>query len=422
MLFEFTRFFKGWLYVRLEGGTPERFFNLCANHNILIWNIKQYQGYYEFSISLPAFLTIRPLVRKTHTKVRIQKRQGMPFFMHRYRKRKMFVLGLIFCAVMLGTSTRYIWCIQITGNSIYSSETIGRYLNSQGYYCGALKSKLDCNAIEEDLRLEFPDIIWVSARINGTKFSVEVKESLLAGKSGTDLITNEGDVATDENVAYDIVATEDGTIDHLITRRGCAMIRAGDQVKKGDILVNGMVPICSDDGVTIDYIQVMSDADIFIRRNYNYKNSFSLVINKHSYTGRQLNVIRCKFAGFSLKIPFGISRYDMYDTISESFQLHFFEDLYLPVWIERTVLKEYSDENECIDERTAKHKAQEQFNEDLRKLEEKGVEILKKNVIIDIVGNDCRTTGDLEVVERTGGYRRSQIINLEEGQAINEFN
>ena len=78
MFFQFTRFFRGYLKLRLNGYAPERFFNLCANHDILLWDLSYCGDTYEFYMSLPAFREIRPLVKKTKTRVTILQRRGLP--------------------------------------------------------------------------------------------------------------------------------------------------------------------------------------------------------------------------------------------------------------------------------------------------------------------------------------------------------
>lgn len=93
MLLSVIKYFKGYVYVRLSGYAPERFLNLCGSHDILIWNLKSTKDGYEFCISVAGFKQLRPILKKTRTHIRIQKRYGMPFELYHYRKRKMFAHG-----------------------------------------------------------------------------------------------------------------------------------------------------------------------------------------------------------------------------------------------------------------------------------------------------------------------------------------
>ena len=78
MLLSVIKYFKGYVYVRLSGYAPERFLNLCGSHDILIWNLKSTEDGYEFCISVAGFKQLRPILKKTRTHIRIQKRYGMP--------------------------------------------------------------------------------------------------------------------------------------------------------------------------------------------------------------------------------------------------------------------------------------------------------------------------------------------------------
>ena len=52
MFLSILKFAKGFVLVRLSGYAPERFFNLCSNHDILIWNLVYTEDAYEFCISI----------------------------------------------------------------------------------------------------------------------------------------------------------------------------------------------------------------------------------------------------------------------------------------------------------------------------------------------------------------------------------
>ena len=74
------RYLSGYVCVELTGYATERFLNLCTNHDINLWNMDHKEDTYTFCMSLEDFWKIRPMVRKTRTKIRITKRCGWPFF------------------------------------------------------------------------------------------------------------------------------------------------------------------------------------------------------------------------------------------------------------------------------------------------------------------------------------------------------
>lgn len=127
MFAEKLKFFQGYVRVRLTGYAPERFLNLCSNRNILIWNLEYREEHYEFCISVRGFRQLKPLLRKTKTRLIILQRYGLPFWLHRYRKRKLFFGGIFFCGAALYVLSLFIWNIQIQGNQHQTDSTkIGR--------------------------------------------------------------------------------------------------------------------------------------------------------------------------------------------------------------------------------------------------------------------------------------------------------
>ena len=68
MFLSLIKFFRGFLLVRLSGYSPERFLNLCSNHDILIWDLKNQNGCYEFHISIAGYRRLKPLLKKNKDK------------------------------------------------------------------------------------------------------------------------------------------------------------------------------------------------------------------------------------------------------------------------------------------------------------------------------------------------------------------
>lgn len=80
MLIAVLQYISGYLRIRVEGYSPERFINLCSYHGIYLWNLKPCGHAYEMNISVRGFRELKPVIRKTRTKVVIMERAGFPFY------------------------------------------------------------------------------------------------------------------------------------------------------------------------------------------------------------------------------------------------------------------------------------------------------------------------------------------------------
>ena len=102
------KYIRGYLRIRVSGFSPERFMNLCSNKGILLSNIVREGDVYYMNINLKGFWALRPIVRKTGTRVVVLQRYGLPFFLPKLLKRKVFVGGLVFAVAFWLWSSLFI--------------------------------------------------------------------------------------------------------------------------------------------------------------------------------------------------------------------------------------------------------------------------------------------------------------------------
>ena len=101
--------------------------------------------------------------------------------------------------------------VDVSGNSHYSTQVLTDYLQQESIGYGTLKKNINCEKVEMILRDHFPDIIWVSARVAGTRLCLEVEELLPGATAGLQETQTE---------ATDLLADVSGTVDSIVVRRG----------------------------------------------------------------------------------------------------------------------------------------------------------------------------------------------------------
>ena len=173
------KWYRGYLKCTLYGGNLERFFNMCQNHEICIWNMNYTDEKCIACIFLNDFWKIRKFIKKTKIKIRINERHGLAFVLYHLQIRKGLWIGFLMFIILLYAMTSCIWKIEYTGNSYYTDECLTKYLiHNEGVYFGMLKSRINAPNMEENLRLNFSDISWVSVRTEGTSLLVEIEEMI----------------------------------------------------------------------------------------------------------------------------------------------------------------------------------------------------------------------------------------------------
>ncbi len=388
------KYIAGYLKIQITGYSPERFLNMCSHHKIDLWNLTSCGHAYEMNISVHDFRKLKPILRKTKTKVKVKERCGFPFFLQKYKKRQLFTVGLLFCTIFLFFMTTFIWNIQIEGNYKYSEEEIQKALKQQEIYVGQMKNHIHCDDIAAYLRKNYTDVIWVSASIEGICLKIQVKEN-------TDRTFKEENEISE--APSDIVADKDGIITDIITRQGMPLVHIGDTVKKGDCLVSGNIPVYNDAKEIIAYQYVTSDADILAQTESPYEEQLLSEHNVLKETGKKKWGIwldtgkkRCYF-GYNSPAGYAYSKIFEKET-----QISICSQLNLPMSFGILEYRECDLQTENYEETESRRILSENFHRFCKKLEEKGVQILQNSVKIYTGVERTTAKGILTLNEKIG--------------------
>ena len=131
----------GYINIKVEGYFVERFINKCINEGIFFWNIKREKSTIAYmNVGIRDFKKLCKISKETKCKVKILEKKGLPFFLNRYRKRKIFLILIVLIGLVLFTLSKFIWNINIEGiNNINESEIIS-VLDEKGLKVGKIKN------------------------------------------------------------------------------------------------------------------------------------------------------------------------------------------------------------------------------------------------------------------------------------------
>lgn len=218
-----------------------------------------------------------------------------------------------------------------------------------------------------------------------------------------------GDAAEQEEIktaknefGSDLVAEEDGVIVNMVTRQGVPQVSVGMEVKKGDILVSGSVPVYNEDATVKFYQYYDADADVYIRRQLRKKEELPLHYEKKEYTGEEKKEMLLSIMDKDLVFRMGKIKYENYDKITDKKQVKLLENFYLPFYYGKSVNREYIVTDNIYTEKEVKAIFSEKLIKYIESLEEKGVQIIKKNVTINKNQKKWQMNMDFQIVEKTG--------------------
>ena len=382
-------FLKNIIEICILGESTERFLNMCSYHNIKLFDVRKTEDGCFMKIHASDFFLLKNIIKKSHVKVRIVRKEGIYFQFKKQAKRKIFFIASFFCLLLLWIGSRFLWGIKIEGNYAVTDDLIIDYLQENGIYYGMPLSQISIYDLKTNLRNTYDEITWVSIYLEGTNLHISLKENDTI-KPKTPSISTHTDLITDET----------GIVESVLVRKGTAMVKVGDEVTKGDILISGKIEISGEDGTIQEIRSCKADGDVSLLYNYPIEERISLEYLTKEYTGRSMEKKELFYFDKQLPIPKFKIPYIKYDSISEKMEFPIFDFFSLPLEIKNIIYREY----QMIKKKHTNSEAEKLLTKNLDKiivsLEEKGVQIIEKNVKINTNSAYLYMTGNL-VVRKT---------------------
>ena len=142
------------------------------------------------------------------------------------RARWVLAAAAAIAGAALLAASRVMWRIEIVDAGTYDAD-IRIALTELGVTVPALRSQVDIGALRDALEWRYPRIAWFECGWRGSTLVVRPVEGVLPR---TD---------SDSDGACDVVASRDGVVQTVVTKAGTPVVKAGDIVRAGDVLIKG---------------------------------------------------------------------------------------------------------------------------------------------------------------------------------------
>lgn len=390
---------KGYLILKVKGISCDRFINLCMKNNLNLWNICEDNNCRTFRISAKSFKDLEQYIKKSGVELEILNKKGLPYIFYRYKKRKIFLLGLLLFIGLIYSFSFFIWDINITGEEIYTDEQIIKKLKEYDIKLGTPKSKINCSTLEKMLRDDYEDIAWISCELKGTRLNISINETILPEN------------IKENEKPCNIIAVKDGIITDIYVESGTKVMNKGDEVKKGDILITGAINLYNDYDELIETSYVPANGEIYAIVSYDYNDTFELSHYEKEYTGESKKYYGLCIADNVIEPYKPKTNYNNYDLTQNDKKLKLGNVFYLPFSLKENIIDEYEPVLMTYTTEEAQSKAQMKLNSYIDELSKKGVEILENNVKIEIGDDICTSRGTIVTKERIGVPADITIIN-----------
>ena len=375
----------GYVDIVIEGYYIEQFINICNTRQINLWNIKKENSIKVFaSIQISDFRKLKQICKKTKCKIKIQNKKGLPFIIKKYKKRKFFFLFLLLIVITIIILSNFIWNIEIEGETDIPKEEILELVKSEGLEIGKLKRTIDTKEIINKIRLERDDISWVGIEIEGTNAIIKIVEA------------DEKPEIIDDSEYCSIVADKNAMILKVSAQNGTPLVKEGDIVTKGDIIVAGWM-----EGKYTGKQYVHAQGEVQAKVWYTTTEKVYLQETKKVETGQAESSYSVMINNFQINLPKSLPKFQKYDTIEENKKLKLFSNFYLPLELITYTYKEYEEVVVIHSVEEAKQIGLEKSKETL-KTELEGKEILDTQVKVKQEADYIEVQVTYEVEENIG--------------------
>ena len=281
-----------------------RFIKKCIDNNINLYNISYVKDKMVVLIDVKDYLKIKRL--NYYSKIRVVKYDGL-LNIKKIIKDNMFYISVIFLSfIWMNLLTNYIVDIKI----IHSNNGIRRLLkeeldknNVKRFSLAYSFEELD-NITKKILADNKNNLEWVSIKKDGMKYIVRAEERIIKSEEVSDK-------------PRDIVASKDAYITKVISSKGNVLVRQGEYVKKGTVLISGKITLYEDvKGVTsasgsvygnvwyectVETPKEISSERLTGRKRYNLNVGNKILLRNKYQNFRQKNIKEIKIFGLKIK-------------------------------------------------------------------------------------------------------------------------
>ena len=230
MLNRFIRWGRGSVSVRVRGATIERFLNACARADVHLREVRRVDAAeLTCRLSIRDLRVLRHHMGRTGCRLHIMGRQGAPFLLARFLRRRVLVAGCGLLLALWFVLGNFLWVIDLRIDPGLPRDAVTARLRELGVYTGAPSWTIDEPLVRALLINSFEEVGYATVARQGNAARVEVR----ARNVDPELL--------DEGAHTGIAATRDGIITGLTVTGGEAIVKRGDTVEKGDLLITALV-------------------------------------------------------------------------------------------------------------------------------------------------------------------------------------
>lgn len=376
MLLRFLRWMAGYVLFVGTGGYPEKFMNLAARANVILWQVKNSKGVFQAKVAKSQYRQLRRPAKKAGMRLRVKKRKGFPFFMRRYRHRLGILLGIALFFVTIWFLSLHVWVINVSGNDEISEERVIAVMEEIGVKPGVKVAGLDAELLEQAAMVKLKDVSWMAINFQGSVVNVELKERDAPPEA----------VPIEE--PCNLKAAYPGQVVRLEVTSGVTVVEEGDAITQGQILVSGVF----EDSLEGKSHYQHASGKVIARTRRQLSVEVPLTQTERIPTGETVTRRKLKLFGLELPLTLNPEPGAGYIVEEDKEQLRLLGNK-LPLEVTTQVWTLQREETVTLTEQEAKKQGEDKLKE-LEETVMKDRKIVDRKLTAEVKDGVCRVTAD----------------------------
>lgn len=312
-------FFNNTAKVRIDGLNLDKLYKIFKKKGFVISNVKR-TTYKQIIFNIKSGQVKRLLATLTQPcyNITIEKYNGVSSIINFLKQRIGILIGVFLLFITVGFASNLTWNIEVYGNDTISTQQIVECLDLAGISIG------------KGLNLETVEYAEGYLQQNLEKASL-----VSVIKKGSSVIVNIKEIRTSsvmENIGEQVhlVAEFDGVITSINNIEGTLLVKVGDVVKKGDVLIAGYFY-----DLNKNQISCIAMGDIFANVWYTESVNFKTVETIMTRTGERQETTNLELFANTISVSNSPSTFTNYEV--EETSEYLFENNLLPIKINKTI-------------------------------------------------------------------------------------
>ncbi|HHT53596.1 MAG TPA: sporulation protein YqfD [Clostridiales bacterium] len=386
-------FFCGGMKLGAEREDTERILNLCLKYGIIYKDLKLGPGSITLECSMYTAELLRLACAERGISLWVVEKYGLPVILRRYKRRVGVLVGLILAAVLVFLSERFVWDIRITGCENIEENDVILQLGEQNFRIGSYIPTLDVDVIENRFLINSEDIAWISINLRGSVAYVEIREKTKKPEPKN-------------HVPANLIAARDGQIEAIEATSGKPVVKVGDHVRQGDLLVSGVY-----DSSVWGYRYTRAEGAVYARTSREIHVEIPLEYEVKRYSGEEHTETALIFFSKEIKLYRNTGFLSgTYDTICSVEDICLFDGTRLPLSLARTVYRWYTKETATRSAGQAAELAYAELDRQIAELTLGGAQLLRKSISWLLTENSYRLDCNLTLIENIALTSEFEVV------------